>query len=469
MDYFTYQPVPGYDERIARLLCEDVAIDDIAAAIGTPCYIYSARTMHEHAARFAAAFAPINPLLCYAVKACSNTEILRRLFGAGMGADVVSGLELERAWLAGCPMEKVVFAGVGKSDSEVRAALDGTHSPLRDDAISNGHPDPASRGSVGVLNSESRSELERIATIAAELKTPARVAIRLNPDIDAGAHDHTTTGRASDKFGVPIDEAEALYRDFHADPFVRVVGFHVHLGSPIYSSKPYTDAVRALASLIDRAESHGGRITHLDLGGGFGADYQTGQTPSYQSYAEAIIPAVMPLVERGVRIALEPGRTIMGNAGVLVVSVRHVKRQCGHRFVICDAGMNALIRPSLYGAKHSVWPTTVSKDDVPSARLPDKPSKHEACDIVGPVCETGDFLARGARLPEVIRGDRLAVFTAGAYGMTMANTYNDQPLPCEVLVDGERVHVIRERQQPWQTIDARHITRQLDLMTGAIG
>lgn len=476
MDHFTYQSASRFGEPVARLTGETVPIDAIADAVGTPCYVYSARTMMDHAARFADAFAPIDPLLCYAVKACSNIEILKRLFaprtrglstGAGMGADVVSGLELERAWLAGCPMEKVVFAGVGKSDDEIRASLDGTHSPIRDFALANGLSDPAHRAPAGVLNTESRSELERIAAIAQELGTLASVAIRINPDIDAGAHDHTTTGRAGDKFGVPVDEAEALCRDFRDHPSVRVAGFHVHLGSPIYSTEPYTDAIAVLSGLIDRVTAAGTKVTHLDLGGGFGADYHTGQTPSYQCFADAIVPAVRPLVERGVRIALEPGRTIMGNAGVLVVSVRHVKRQNGRRFVICDAGMNALIRPSLYGAKHFVWPTTVTPGDAPERRAFDTDHGAEPCDIVGPVCETGDFLARGIRLPEVERGDRLAVFTAGAYGMTMASTYNDQPLPAEVLVDADTVRVIRETQRPEETIHALTTSRVVPLPEGA--
>ncbi len=463
MDHFTYQSASRFGVPVARLTCETTPVDAIADAVGTPCYIYSARTMMEHAVRFTDAFASIDPLICYAVKACSNVEILRRLFaprtrglsaGGGMGADVVSGLELERAWLAGCPMEKVVFAGVGKSDEEIRAALDGRHSPIRAFAMENGHPDPSDRGVVGVLNTESRSELERIAAIASDIGVRANVAIRLNPDIDAGAHDHTTTGRASDKFGVPMDEAESLCLDYQDHGSVRVVGFHVHLGSPIYSTKPYTDAIGELSALVDRVHAAGCRITHLDLGGGFGADYETAQTPSYASFADAIVPTVMPLVEQGVRIALEPGRTIMGNAGVLVVGVRHVKRQNGRRFVICDAGMNALIRPSLYDARHFVWPTMVAPDDAPERRVFGPAPDDEPCDVVGPVCETGDYLARGVRLPEVGRGDRLAVFTAGAYGMSMASTYNDQPLPAEVLVDADTVRVIREAQPPEETIQA---------------
>lgn len=439
MDHFRYQH--------GQLYAESVPVDAIADAVGTPLYIYSETTILDHVRRLREAFRSIDPLLCYAVKACSNLAVLRTLVGAGLGCDVVSGLELERAWLAGCPMEKVVFAGVGKSDDEIRAALDGRYSPLRDHASELAMPDPAGRGVVGVLNAESRSEVERIASIASELGVPARIAIRINPDIDAGAHDHTTTGRSSDKFGVPESEAAAICRDFLGHPHLRVIGLHVHLGSPIYSPTPYIRAIGTLTTLIDRVGAEGTRIEHLDLGGGIGADYETGQTPPFDVFADAICPAVRPLVDRGIRVALEPGRTIMGNAGILVVGVRHVKRQSGRRFVICDAGMNALIRPSLYGAKHFVWATRVEAGREPTERRFLPPSA-EPCEVVGPVCESGDFLARGVDLPEVRLGDRLAVFTAGAYGMTMASTYNDQPLPAEVMVAGDNVTNIRERQRP---------------------
>lgn len=445
MDHFNYIS--------RRLHAEGIAADTLADALGTPLYIYSQRTMHDHVTRFRSAFAEIDPLLCYAVKACSNLGVLRRLAGMGMGLDVVSGIELERAWLAGCPMDKVVFAGVGKSDEEIRAALDGRFSPFRDRAGDLNATDPAARGPVGVLNTESRSELERIAAVAAELGLRARVAIRLNPDIDAGAHDHTTTGRAGDKFGVPAEQAIQLCADFRASPHVEIVGFHVHLGSPIYKPDPYLQAIDRLTTLIDRVESEGTVVTHLDMGGGIGADYETGQTPPFTTFAEAMIPRLRPLVARGVRIALEPGRTIMANAGVLLVTVRHVKRQGGRRFVICDAGMNALIRPSLYGAKHFIWPTSVEPGLEPTGRRFDPPAPGvEPCDVVGPVCESGDFLARGIHLPEVHRGDRLAVFTAGAYGMTMASTYNDQTLPAEVIVDGSNATVLRPRQPAFDLV-----------------
>lgn len=445
MDHFRY--ISG------RLHAEGIAADSLADALGTPLYVYSQRTMFDHVTRFRAAFAEIDPLLCYAVKACSNLGVLRRLVEAGMGMDVVSGIELERAWLAGCPMDKVVFAGVGKSDDEIRAALDGRFSPLRDRAAELNAGDPAARGPVGVLNTESRSELERIAAVAAELGVRARVAIRLNPDIDAGAHDHTTTGRAGDKFGVPADQAIALCADFRTHPDVEIAGFHVHLGSPIYKPDPYLQAIDRLTALIDRVESEGTNVTHLDLGGGIGADYETGQTPPFTTFAEAMTPRLRPLVARGVRIALEPGRTIMANAGVLLVTVRHVKRQGGRRFVICDAGMNALIRPSLYSAKHFIWPTQVEAGFEPPSRRFEPPAPGvEPCDVVGPVCESGDFLARGIHLPEVRRGDRLAVFTAGAYGMTMASTYNDQVLPAELLVDADRATLLRPRQHPAELV-----------------
>lgn len=432
MDHFHY--------RDGELWCEGLPVREAARQAGSPCYVYSASTLRDHYARLAAAFAPLGPLVCFSVKSCPNLAVLRLLVGMGAGLDCVSIGEVERAWLAGCPMERVVFAGVGKSDSEIRAALDGRFSPL-------GDPAAAGRGPVGLLNIESESEYEVAAAIAAELGVHARAALRINPDVDPHTHRYVATGKRESKFGVDIDRARRFLASHGNDPRLPVRALHMHIGSQIRDAEPFVEATHRAIALIHELRAQGQAIDTLDIGGGFSADYVTGTAPPYSQYAKRIVPVLGPLVEQGLRIVLEPGRSIAASAGVLLTRVEHVKRGGERTFVICDAGMHTLVRPSHYQAFHFCWPARVGPEHVPGRReeRPDLPGL-EVVDIVGPICESGDFLAEGRSIPPVARGDLVAVFTAGAYGMSMASNYNSHPLPAEVLVDGTEARLIRSRQ-----------------------
>jgi diaminopimelate decarboxylase len=443
MDHFNY--------RNGRLWCEDVAAEEVASRFGTPTYVYSRATLLGHYDRIAQAFADLDPLICYSVKSCGNLGVLRTLVERGAGMDVVSGGELERAFLAGCPMEKVVYAGVGKTDAEIRAALDGGESLLGrhggTEARRHEGKDPAGRGAIGWFNIESEAEFENVARFAREMGVRAHGALRVNPDVDPKTHAYTTTGKKESKFGVDLERALAFFEKYGREEFLKLDAVHIHLGSPIYTVEPYVQGITKVLGLIDELARRGFAINAIDLGGGFGADYETDKSPAAADYAAAIVPLLRGYARCGRKIILEPGRTISANAGVLLTRVLYVKQGGTKTFVITDAGMQTLIRPSLYGSFHFMWPAEVRPEHVPQRRA----EKMEmpglvACDVVGPICETGDFLAKDRAIPPVKRGDLLAVFTAGAYGMTMASNYNAQPLPAEVLVDGTEARVVRRRQ-----------------------
>jgi len=437
MDSFQYIDGALHAER---LRCAD-----LAAAAGTPVYIYSKATLLGHYARLMEAFAPLRPLACFSIKSCPNLSICRVLGEAGAGMDLVSGGELHRAMLAGVDPRKCVFAGVGKSDVEIRAAIE---------------------AGVGWLNVESEAEFENIAGIAADLDASCRIALRINPDVDPRTHRYTTTGKKETKFGVDIERARAFFRSYGGDPYCRLTGLHLHLGSPIYSSGPYITAIEKTLRLIDDLRSEGHAIAALDLGGGFGAHYESDQSPSAADYAAAIVPLLDDRVRAGLQVILEPGRSIAANAGILLLTVQYIKTSGDKTFVICDGGMNVLLRPSHYGAFHFIWPCTPAPAPgyIP-ARREERPSLPGliVSDIVGPICETGDFLALDRPLPPVQRGDVLAVFTAGAYGMAMASHYNSQPLPPEVLVDGDRATIIRRRETIDDLVDAELTTKELEV------
>ncbi|MDA0213905.1 MAG: diaminopimelate decarboxylase [Planctomycetota bacterium] len=408
------------------LSCEGVSMRDIAKSAGTPCYVYSSETFHQHFKRLRDAFAPINPLICFSVKCCSNIAILRLLIEMGAGMDVVSGGELFRAMKAGGDPKNFVYAGVGKSDTEIRYALN---------------------QQIGLFNIESEMEFENLARIAQETGIRTRAALRVNPDVDPKTHRYTSTGKRESKFGVDLERAVAFFRSYGRDPFVSLRGIHLHIGSPVYTTAPYLESVTKALALMDELSGQGFQIDTLDLGGGFGADYESDQSPLADEYANAIVPLLRQRVANGLQIILEPGRAIAANAGVLLTKVEYVKKSGDRNFAICDAGMHTLLRPSHYGAFHFVWPTDVTSDLVPPRRarelvLPGL----ERTEVVGPLCETGDFLAEDRMLPPLHRGDLLAVYTAGAYGMTMASRYNSHPLPVEVLVNGKQFRVIRERE-----------------------
>jgi diaminopimelate decarboxylase len=349
--------------------------------------------------------------------------------------DVVSAGELNRAAAAGVDPSKCVYAGVGKSDFDILASI---------------------IAGVGLFNCESEQEFENIARLAKEQKRTVRVALRINPDVDPKTHRYTSTGKKETKFGVDLERARRFFATYGRDPHARLEGLHLHIGSPVYTTDPYREAMGKTAALVDELEQDGFEIRSIDLGGGFGADYETDQSPPLKAYAQAIIPLAKPLHDKGVRFILEPGRMIAANAGILVVSVLYTKTSGEKRFVICDAGMNALLRPALYGSFHFMWPVSPGAALTPTTRAAD-PGVEGAVvhDVVGPLCETGDFLAMDRKLPASIkRGDQMAVFTAGAYGMSMASTYNSHPLPAEVLVSGSSAALIRQREQLLAFLDA---------------
>ncbi len=419
MDHFIY--------RNGQLFAEDVSIDDLAAKVGTPFYVYSQRTLEDHYDRIAQAFAELDPIICYSIKSCGNVHLCKALADRGAGMDVVSGGELHRAKLAGANMAKVVYAGVGKTDSEII------------DAVNAG---------IGWFNIESEAEFENIAAIAKRLGKTANAALRVNPDVyDSKTHDKTTTGKKETKFGVDIERAKRFFERYGQVESLRLNAIHLHIGSPIYSADPYVAAINKAMQLIDDLRQAGHHVTTLDIGGGFAADYQTGASPLAADYAGQIVPLLRDFHAGGGTIILEPGRTISANAGLLVTRVLYLKTGGRKKFVIVDTGMHHLIRPAMYEAFHFIWPTSVAPQHEPNARQEtlDLPGL-ETCEVVGPVCETADAFAKDRALPPVARGDLLAIFTAGAYGMVMASNYNAFPLPAEVLVNGDRATVIRKRQ-----------------------
>ncbi|QOJ15612.1 MAG: diaminopimelate decarboxylase [Planctomycetia bacterium] len=413
MDLFEY--------RNGALCAEAADVARIADDHGTPLYIYSANTLREHYRRFAAAFAELRPLVCFSVKSCQNIHILRLLREAGSGFDVVSGGELERALAAGADPARIVYAGVGKTDAEIRAAL---------------------KAGIHVFNVESESELIETAALAGAVGVRPTLALRVNPDVDAETHEYTTTGRKETKFGVDLEVARDVFRRFAADPRVSLSGLHLHLGSPVLSPQAYRVALERVLELVDALRRDGVAVDTLDAGGGFGAHYRGDEAPSAARYAEVIVPL---LRGRGLHVILEPGRSIAANAGILVTRVLHVKMSGSKRFVIVDGSMTDLIRPALYGAAHFAWPVQAGAH-LPPSRDADAVTGFEPCDIVGPVCESGDFLARDRRIPPVRRGDLIALYTTGAYGMSMSSQYNSRPRAAEVLVDGSAVRLIRRRE-----------------------
>ncbi|MFP4057125.1 MAG: diaminopimelate decarboxylase [Candidatus Brocadiia bacterium] len=406
MDAFTY--------RGGSLLCESLRAADLAAEVGTPAYVYSRRAIESSFRRLAEAFAPVQPLICYAVKANGTLAILRILRDLGSGFDIVSGGELYRVEKAGGEPARTVFAGVGKTDEEIRQAL-----------------------AAGILmfNVESESELQALDRVAGGMGAQARAALRLNPDVDPGTHDYIATGKKETKFGIDLATARALVARMAAFPSVRLVGYHAHIGSQVVDPEAHAASLRKVVAF---AQEHGppeGEIEYLNIGGGFGIDYRPGEAPGPETFAELLVPLIR---QSGKKLLMEPGRFIIGNAGILLTRVLHVKRSQGRRFVICDAAMTELIRPALYGAYHAVWPV---RSDAPFGSDGFAPA-----DVVGPVCESGDFLARERPLPEVAQGDLLAVFSAGAYGSAMSSNYNTRPRPCEVLVEGTTHRVVRRRE-----------------------
>ncbi len=415
MDHFVY--------RDGELYCEDVAVARIADAMGTPTYVYSAATFRDHYTAVAEGFRELRPIICYSIKSCQNVHILKLLAGLGAGMDVVSGGELYRALQAGADPARIVYAGVGKTDAEINQAID---------------------AGIGWFNIESEAELANLVEIAGQRGQVVRAALRVNPDVDPKTHRHTSTGKRESKFGVDLERARRVFDEFGRNEHVRLCGIHLHIGSPVFTVEPYVEAVTKALELIRELRAAGFAIDTLDLGGGFGASYHDGQSPMPGAYADRIVPL---LRGRDLQVIIEPGRSISANAGILLARTVFVKRGGDKQFIIIDAAMTDLIRPALYDAFHFAWPAAPGPRFIPPGRRVDLDLPGcSAADIVGPVCETGDFLARDRKLPPVQRGDLMAIFTAGAYGFVMASHYNSRPNAAEVLVDGDSFRTIRRRE-----------------------
>ena len=399
-----------FDYRDGVLHAEDVPLPAIAAAHGTPTYVYSRATFERHYRVFDDAFAAVPHLVCYAVKANSNLAVLNVLARLGSGFDIVSGGELERVVQAGGDPARVVFSGVGKRADEMHRAL-----------------------ALGIkcFNVESRAELHLLDRVAGERGVKAPVSLRINPDVDAGTHPYISTGLKENKFGIDISEADEAFAEARSLPNLDVCGLDCHIGSQLTEVAPFEHALDRLLVLVDRLLDGGVALRHLDVGGGLGIRYNTEAPPSPAAYAEAI---VRKLGDRQLEVLVEPGRAIAGNAGILLTQVQFIKPQLQKSFAIVDAAMNDLLRPALYSAWQNIVPVQ-PRDDIEVRRY----------DVVGPVCETGDFIGKERELA-IAAGDLLAVRSAGAYGFVMSSNYNSRPRAAEVMVDGDRAHLVRARE-----------------------
>jgi diaminopimelate decarboxylase len=417
-----------FDYRNGVLHAEAVSLEQLAESVGTPFYCYSTATLERHFHVFSEAFAGEKALICYALKANSNQSVLRTLAKLGAGADVVSGGELRRALAAGIPSERIVFSGVGKTEAELRAAL---------------------AADILCINVESEAELELLSHLASGQGKTARISVRVNPDVDSGSHAKISTGKSENKFGIPLSAARAVYARAAKLPGIRVTGVDVHIGSQITDLVPLESAFRLLTEFVQALRADGHTISHVDFGGGLGIPYHADrEAPPLPSAYAAMVKRVSHNL--GCTLLFEPGRLIVGNAGILVTRVIYVKRGEAKNFVIIDAAMNDLIRPTLYEAHHDILPVRAVARGAPVV----------TADVVGPVCESGDYLALGRKLVEPKTGDLLAIMTAGAYGAVQSSTYNTRPLVPEVLVKGDQFALVRprvdvdalialDRQAPW--------------------
>jgi len=433
--------------RDGKLHCEDVDLARVAEKFGTPLYVYSTETILDHYTRLDAALAPLDHLICYAVKANSNRAILKLLADADAGFDIVSGGELYRVIAAGGAPARCTFAGVGKSREEIEFALEqGVYS----------------------FNVESEVELDYIDRIASAKSQRAPIALRANPDVDPHTHEYVSTGSRENKFGIALDQLPAVYERAAKMRNIEIVGVQMHIGSQITEAEPFASAIKKAAPIVRELKSNYG-IKFFSIGGGMGIIYRRalesgsgkwwhdhgGESSAFsiRDYAEAIVP---PLSDLGIRILVEPGRFLVGNAGVLLTRVRYIKHTAEKKFAIVDAGMNDLIRPALYHSYHEIVPV---KEPITSTRLrattarqaSTSRNKTEKIDIVGPVCESGDFFALDREMPELHEEDLLAIMSAGAYGFVMASNYNSRPLPAEALVHGDKVSLVR-RRQTWEDL-----------------
>ena len=402
MDYFDY--------RDGELWAEQVRVRDLAERFGTPLYVYSTRTLTRHYRAFDSAMQGLDHLTCFSVKANGNVGLLRLMGRLGAGVDIVSGGELHRALKAGIDPRKIVFSGVGKQEHEIRQAL---------------------ATDILMFNVESAQEMERIGRIAAEMSREARISIRINPDVDPKTHPYISTGLKKNKFGLDILEAAGLYLLAKETPFLEPVGIDCHIGSQLTQIGPFAEALGKLLDFVDQLQQSGVTIRYFDLGGGLGITYNDEEPPLPEELGRVIAKS---LAGKPLTVILEPGRAIAGNAGILVTRVLYTKRTAVKKFVIVDAAMNDLVRPSFYGAYHRIGEVS------PQAR------QLEVVDVVGPICESADFLAQDRALPVLKPGELVAVFSAGAYGFTMSSQYNSRPRAAEVMVDGDQTALIRRRE-----------------------
>ena len=418
MHYFEY--------KNGELYCEEVPIKKILEDVGTPVYIYSAKTIRRHYKVFEKSFSNIDHLICYSVKANSNIAIISLLKQLGSGADIVSAGELKRVLKAGIDPKKIVFSGVGKTPEEIEFAL------LAD---------------ILMFNVESLEELETLGEIAKKLEKKAPFALRINPDIDPQTHPYIATGIKRSKFGIPEEFVIEAYKKAKENPYLYPIGIDAHIGSQITSISPFVSALSRLKKIWEELINLGFELKYLDIGGGLGIVYENEEPPLPQEYADAIIKEGKDLKAT---IILEPGRVIVGNAGILVTKVLYTKENILKKFVIVDAAMNDLIRPAFYQAYHKIIP------------VEEKYEEFEVVDVVGPICESSDFFAKERKLPKVKKGDFLAIMSAGAYGFVMSSNYNSRPRPPEVLVDEDKYYIIRKRETiedllAFETIPAKYL------------
>ena len=411
-DFLHMTPTTYYPYRHGQLCCESVPLTKLADAVGTPAYVYSKAALLDSYRAYDHAFKDLPHLICYSIKANSNLAVIATLARAGAGADIVSGGELHRALRAGVPPKKIIFSGVGKTRDEMRDAL---------------------KAEILLFNVESVSELRALDEVARELGTRAPVALRVNPDVDPQTHTYIATGLKSAKFGIPHTQALAAYEEAARLRGVQIVGADMHIGSQLTKALPLGDAVARVAALVKQLRERGIEITTIDVGGGLGIRYRDETPPTHAEYATVLLPA---LKELEVTVLLEPGRSIVGNAGALLTRVLYHKRTDAKTFVVVDAAMNDLVRPAFYDSYHAVVPVAEARAAAPV----------ETADVVGPICESGDFFAKDRELPRPEEGDLLAILSAGAYGFAMASNYNTRPRPVEVLVDGDRYTIVRRRE-----------------------
>lgn len=399
-----------FQYRSGELFAEEIPVRMLAERYGTPLYVYSYKTLLRHFMAYNTAFDGYPHIICFAVKSNPNTAIMRLFAKHGGGADIVSGGELYVARKAGIPSRKIVYAGVGKTEDEIRLAL---------------------KAKILMFNVESENELREIDRVAKTMRTKAPVALRINPDIDPGTHPYITTGMKKHKFGIPIDFALEYYNLAAKLSNISVVGVHKHIGSQITKISPFVDALKRVLLLIDKLNAQGVNLQYLDVGGGLGISYRDEEPPVPEDLAKNLIPL---LKGRNLTLIMEPGRSLVGNAGILVTKTLYLKKGPEKEFIIVDAGMNDLIRPSLYDAYHHIMPVVKTKRD------------KILCDVVGPICESGDFLARERELAKLRQGEYLAVMSAGAYGFSMSSNYNSRPRAAEILVRGKQHFLIRKRE-----------------------